>query len=229
MRPSPRPLLALLGGSFNPPHIGHFRIALEVREILAPREILLIPCASPPHKPQGNLLPFPLRLAMLEAVTRSLPGLSASPVEAERPGPSYTVDTLTTLASRHPEERLAFILGGDDFPLLPGWKNWRQIPELADLVVLPRHEETEDIFLRTIRAFWSEAVPLPPPAPAVTRAFSLPHGGRILYLPRPRLEISSSLIRSRWLEGKSLDFLIPGEVGEILDRNAKSVLPLWRS
>jgi nicotinate-nucleotide adenylyltransferase len=227
MRSPSRPLLALLGGSFNPPHIGHFRIALEVQEVLAPREILLVPCADPPHKARDNLLPFPLRLAMLEAAARGLPGLSVSPVEAERPGPSYTVDTLAALAARHPEERLAFILGGDDFPLLPGWRNWRKIPELADLVVLPRQEEGEKIFLRTLRACWPEAAPLP--APAGICAFGLPHGGRLLHLPQPRLEISSSLIRSRWLEGKSLRFLVPGEVEEILDRNARSVHALWRS
>ncbi|MDR2076115.1 MAG: nicotinate (nicotinamide) nucleotide adenylyltransferase [Desulfovibrio sp.] len=222
-----RPLIALLGGSFNPPHIGHFRIALEVQEILVPREILLIPCASPPHKTGDNLLPFSLRLAMLEAVTRALPGLGVSPVEAERPGPSYTVDTLTALAARHPGERLAFILGGDDFSLLPSWKLWRNIPELADLIVLPRRAGAEKIFLRAVRARWPEAVPLS--FPSGIRAFSLPHGGRILHLPQPRLEISSSLIRSRWLEGKSLNFLVPKEVEEILDKNAAGILPLWRS
>ncbi|MDR1359440.1 MAG: nicotinate (nicotinamide) nucleotide adenylyltransferase [Deltaproteobacteria bacterium] len=222
-----RPLLALLGGSFNPPHIGHFRIALEVLERLAPSGVLLIPCANPPHKTRDNLLPFSLRLAMLEAVTSALPGLGVSSVEAERPGPSYTVDTLAALAAEHPEERLAFILGGDDFSLLPAWRRWRSIPELADLVVLPRQAEGEKFFLRTIDACWPEAVPLP--APEGIRTFGLPHGGRLVHLPQPRLEISSSLVRSRWLAGRRLKFLIPGEVEEMLDAHAPMVRSLWQS
>jgi nicotinate-nucleotide adenylyltransferase len=227
MQPSTPPLIALLGGSFNPPHIGHLRLALEVREILAPREVLLVPCATPPHKPADNLLPFAWRLAMLRASVRGLPGLRSSPLEAERPGPSYTVDTLAALAGRHPRRRPAFILGGDDFPQLPEWKEGRHIPELADIIVLPRQEKGEESFLQALRANWPHALPLPSPHPAVVHAFGLPHGGRILYLPRPRLEISSSLIRSRWLQGQSLDFLIPPAVGKFLDANAEQVRRLW--
>lgn len=280
------PLTALLGGSFNPPHIGHFRIALEVWEALRPERLLFIPSAMPPHKAAKGLLPFDLRVRMLQAVLRGLPNLPATPdlpgmevctIENERPGPSYTVDTLIALAKRYPGCRPAFIMGGEDLPLLPSWDRWERLTELAELVVLPRGKADGELIAKTIQAQWpgactpaassgacATAIPLdgkkpegfagacgaqaaghgsrpcgatgtrPVNSPGGSHAgtggvlpFSLPGGGRILFLDRPRLDISSSTLRERWLRGDRLDFLLPEAVMKLLEENRELVSALW--
>lgn len=227
MRPSDSPLIAVLGGSFNPPHVGHLRMALEVKEALGPQKVLFIPAAVPPHKPAGGLLPFALREEMLEKALAGLPGLEVCPMENERPGPSYTVDTLSALSAAYPEARLGFILGGEDLALLHTWSRWERLPELADLIILPRGDGTEQDFFHTVRHLWPEAAPLNPLPSGASAAFHLPRGGRILYLSQPRLEISSSLVRSRWRQGKSLDFLVPRAVIEVLEAHRTAVAALW--
>ena len=89
-----RPGRAILGGSFNPPHVGHLRLAVEAREALGDlvRGVDMVPCAQPPHKKTGHLLPFELRAAMLEAALAPLPWLRCNRLEALRDGPSYTWD-----------------------------------------------------------------------------------------------------------------------------------------
>ena len=225
---SPDPsLIAILGGSFNPPHVGHLRMALEVKEALGPQKVLFIPAAVPPHKPAGGLLPFALRAEMLKKTLAALPGLEVCPIENERPGPSYTVDTLSALSAVYPDARLGFILGGEDLPLLPTWNRWKSLPELADLIILPRGAGAERDFRHNVQRLWPEAAP-PAAAPSgASAAFHLPHGGRILYLSQPRLEISSSLVRSRWCQGRSLDFLVPPAVIEVLEANKAAVAALW--
>lgn len=228
----PPPLIALLGGSFNPPHAGHFRIAIEVEEALSPAETLFIPCASPPHKSADNLLPFAFRAALLRAALTEA-GMDKSfavcEVENERSGPSYTVDTLALLTTRYPDKRLAFILGGEDYAQLPTWRRWRELPTLADLVVLPRGKKGEKSFCDTTRALWPEAREIVNPFSSAGKAFVLPDNGRLLFLPQPLLAISSSLVRERWLHGRRLDFLMPRAVQDLLRERESTVRMLWNA
>ena len=224
------PLIALLGGSFNPPHAGHFRIAIEASEALSPAETLFIPCASPPHKNARNLLPFALRVALLRAALAEAgmdKNFAVCEVENERAGPSYTADTLAVLAARRPDKRLAFIMGGEDYAQFPTWRRWRELPALADLVVLPRGGRGKESFGETTRALWPEAREIPPPLPAVAEAFALPGKGRALFLPQPLLNISSTMVRERWLQGRRLDFLAPRAVQILLREQERTVKDLW--
>ena len=224
-------LLLLFGGSFNPPHIAHLRLALEAAEVLCPERALFIPCAQPPHKSGTNLLPFALRCAMLRAAVKesALQHLfSVSEIEQERTGPSYTVETLALLAKRHPLLRPVFIMGSEDYARLETWLRWRELPRLADLAVLPRSAAAGQAFAPTSKALWPEAQGLAPPCAGVSEAFILPHGGRLLYLPQPILEISSTLVRERHLAGRSLDFLLPSAVAGLLRENALTISTVWK-
>lgn len=218
--------ITLLGGSFNPPHIGHVRIAMEVCEALEPDRTFFVPAATPPHKAGHNLLPFDFRVSLLRAALQPFPRMEVCTVEGERFGPSYTVDTLHALGLAYPRARFGFILGGEDFSLLPTWHAWQTLPELADLIVLPRGEVDAQGFEDTVRTLWPEAAPGPSPAPG-GRAFRLAAGGRLLYLPQPRLEISSSLVRARFMREKSLDFLVPPSVQQTLLEHRALARSLW--
>lgn len=223
-------MLLLFGGSFNPPHNAHMRLAFEAAEILRPRKALFIPCAQPPHKSGTDLLPFSLRCDLLRAGTAGTAVeqlFEVSAVENERDGPSYTVDTLALLSRRYPALRPVFVMGSEDYARLETWLRWQELPEHADLAVLPRIAAADEAFSLNSKKLWPEAEAVPPPCPGVSRAFVLPHGGRLLYLPQPLLEISSTLVRERYLAGRSLDFLVPRGVWKLLQDNADTVTQVW--
>ena len=121
---------AILGGSFNPPHVGHLRLAVEVREALGDlvTGVDLVPCAVPPHKDASDLLPFGLRAALVEACIAGLPWLACNRLEGRRQGPSYTWDTLTAYRQAAPGTDLYFILGSPDFAQLPLWRRGTELP-----------------------------------------------------------------------------------------------------
>ena len=163
---------ALFGGSFNPPHVGHLRLAIEMAETLRPLadSVELMPCATPPHKVVSGLLPFDLRAAMVEACLDGLPGLSCNRMEAERPGLSYTWDTLQACREETPERPLFFILGNPDYALLPHWHRGLELPELCQLVVVPRGEGSEKNFLAATESMRACPAREPPHAPARWRS-----------------------------------------------------------
>ena len=235
-RTNSTPLLLLFGGSFNPPHNGHMRIILETAEALGPEKILIVPCAAPPHKTNANLLPFALRCEMLraaigdmrQAVGKPRFPLDVSETEGERDGFSYTIDTLRIFAARFPGMRLVFAMGAGDYSRLNSWKDWRDMPSYGDLVVLPRNSGGLLFFTRATTTFWPEARTIHPPTEKISSAFALPCGGKILYVSQPRLEISSSLARRRYLAGRSLDFLVPPGVLTLLHRNKELAESLWK-
>jgi len=238
------PYLLLLGGSFNPPHIAHLRAALEAREALRPEKTLFIPASSPPHKPDARLLPFGLRVEMLKQTLAPLPkewGLEVCEVENERHGPSYTADTLEIMTHRHQGKRLMFLLGAEDYAQLASWRHWASMPRFADFVVVPRKNHGEDSFHSSTLSLWPKAkeqrLPLPDPPEEAADAppssprlgYILPGGALILYLPLAMLEISSSLIRERFLSRLSLDFLIPPAVQALIESEYHCIQKIWSS
>ncbi|MDR2123778.1 MAG: nicotinate (nicotinamide) nucleotide adenylyltransferase [Desulfovibrio sp.] len=227
------PLLLIYGGSFNPPHSGHLRLALECAEILRPASCLFIPCAVPPHKEGRKLLPFELRVALLQAALDDLGPdrvcpFSVSALERERPGPSYTVDTLEILAGRYPGLRPVFIMGSDDYRQLAEWRKGRSIPDIADVAVLPRDGESRAGFSEQTLRLRPDAVPSPRPAEQdIAVEFTLPGGGVIRLLVGPRLEISSSEVRERFLAGRDLNFLVPPGTLRIMREKRNDICKIW--
>jgi nicotinate-nucleotide adenylyltransferase len=129
--------LILLGGTFDPVHYGHLRVADEVRRALAPVEMRLVPAKDPPHRGEPRASAAD-RLRMLELGVAEFPGLGVDPRELARPGKSYSVLTLEALRGEFPRRPLALLLGADALLGLPEWHRWRELFELAHIVVATR-------------------------------------------------------------------------------------------
>lgn len=226
------PLIVLLGGSYNPPHFGHLRLAVEVTEAFAPARLDFVPSFIPPHKGGAGLLPFELRLALLRGALEGS-AFFVNALEAERAGPSYTVDTLKVYREREAGARLAFVMSTEDLAALASWKNWRELPDLAWLIVAARHGAEERFFWETVRHLWPEARMAAQEDRASCRVCALsqdPHDERrVFYLPMPRLDISSSLIRERWLAGRSIAFWTMPEVVAILTAQRELACRFWQA
>lgn len=206
--------LGILGGTFNPIHLAHLRIAEEVRERLSLDQILFLPAATPPHKPLAGDLPFADRLVMVQLAINDHPGFTASDLENRRQGPSYSVDTLAELQREYPDDELFFIIGSDSFLEIGLWHRYREIFPLCHLVVVERPGAKIENLPATL-------------PPAVVADFSydaslnrLTHrsGTLIHYLPGLPLAISSSAIRELAAQGRSLRYLTPQPVIDYIEQ-----------
>ncbi|WP_316901640.1 nicotinate (nicotinamide) nucleotide adenylyltransferase [Pseudodesulfovibrio indicus] len=210
----------ILGGSFNPVHTGHVRMAIEVLERLALDRVELVPAAEPPHKPGEGMLPFELRLELVRRAIEGIPGLGANPLEAERPGPSFTCDTLTCYRTERPGIELSFILGASTFLELHKWRRGLEIPELASLVVVNRWEAAEAV-AGFVESSWPEAVE------EELGRWRLPGGNTIQLVDIPRLDIKGGQIRRRWLDRRNLRLLVPDGVVELLEERVETIERYW--
>lgn len=131
------PPLAILGGTFDPVHYGHLRLARDVRAALELPEVRLVPAGSPPHRepPRASARD---RVTMLELAVREFPGLVVDTREIARGGVSYTVDTLAELRADAPRRPVVLLVGADAFRGLDTWHLWKRLFELAHVVVVPR-------------------------------------------------------------------------------------------
>lgn len=129
--------IAILGGSFNPPHSSHLRLAAAARRCLPVNEVRVIPAGDHPHK-GTRLVAATHRLAMCRLAFAWLADVVVDDRELRRPGPSYTVDTLAELQREHPGRRLFFLIGSDNLPLLTTWHDHHRILALATVVTYPR-------------------------------------------------------------------------------------------
>ena len=206
---SPHPL-GLLGGAFDPVHIGHLRGAIAVREELQLERIDFIPAAQSPLK-GGAALTAEHRLAMLQLAVRGVPGLDVDARELERPGPSYTVDTLKALRAEYGAARpLLWIVGSDILTTLSQWSRWRELLDHAHLVVMarPGASDPEDEVKKWIASHQMEG----------NLAVTQPAGGVVL-VRQPLLDIASSQIRALIAEGRDTRFLMPDAVMEYIERH----------
>ena len=226
-----KPLLGIFGGTFNPVHLGHMRLVTEVLESVRPERLDLLPSARPPHKGGRRLLPFALRVELLEAATAGMDNVFVNTLENERNTPSYTVDTLRIYREQERGSRLFFILGAEDFSLIATWQQWEMLPLLADIVVVPRSGAAQEVFSDTVRDLWPLAIPTCPPFEASDVAYAIPGvagAGRFIHLPLPRLDIRAELIRERILAERSVRFLVPDSVYTILEKHPEAAT-LWRA
>lgn len=203
----------ILGGSFNPIHLAHLRAAEEVREAEALDEVRLVPAALPPHKEAATLVTAAHRRRMVELAIADVPGFVLSTLELERPGPSYSIDTLRALRAQLGDAaRLVFIVGRDAFRDLHTWKEHARIFELCDVVVVTRPPADaplalEEIPLAARESFWYQSI---------SGAFRH-RSGHVLKLQRiTALDISAASIRARLASERSIRFLVPPAVEQYI-------------
>jgi nicotinate-nucleotide adenylyltransferase len=199
------PRTAVFGGSFNPIHLGHLLMADDMLERLALDRVVFVPAANPPHKPATMLAPAEHRYEMVRRAVAGHRGFEVSDIELRRRGPSFTVDTVEALAGGGDE--LFLLVGSETFLDLLSWRQPRRIVELTRLVVVPRTGSAFDpesaAAQKVLREVGAERFVGPddavtPATVVVVRASSLP--------------ISSSDLRARARQGRSLDYRAPETV-----------------
>ena len=132
--------IGLLGGTFNPVHMGHIHLAREFCNRLSLQKVAPIPTQSPPHKQDDKLASAEMRLEMCRIAVSEIKFLDISDIEINRGGTSYTVDTLRDLSSQKVNAAFFFIMGADMFLTLDKWKDFEEIIRLADLCAAARHD-----------------------------------------------------------------------------------------
>lgn len=194
-------LRGLLGGTFDPIHVGHLRLALEVADLAGLSQVHLIPSATPPHRPPPET-GAAHRLALVRAAVAGDARLLADDRELRRSGPSYTVDTLADLQVAYPDAHWCLILGADALAGLAGWHRYRDLIGLAHLVVAQR-PGTQRTLTGELAEVLGDRLTRDPAVLHRTRA------GAVLLAEVPALEVSASRIRALLRAGRSVRHLLP--------------------
>lgn len=184
-----------MGGTFDPIHLGHLRAAESARETLGLDQVMFVPAGLPPHR-TGPVSTALDRFAMASLATAGHPAFVVSDMELRRAGPSYTADTLSTLADERPGDSLVLVVGSDAFGEMAGWKNPDRIFRLCTVAVVSRPGSG------------MEAVASPGEG-AFRRA-------RITRIEAPAIPISATDIRRRVLEGRSIRYLVADAVADFI-------------
>jgi len=192
--------LAILGGTFDPVHLGHLRAAWEVAEALD-AEVRLVPAHVPPHRP-APVASAGQRVAMLRAALAGQCRLSLDTRELDRAGPSYTVDTLISLRAEIGARPLVLLLGADAFAGLPGWHRWHELPDFAHIGVLTRPGHVPPLPTELAEAIASREV-------SDANALCASAAGCVLRIAITPLEISGTRIRALLRSGRQPRWLLP--------------------
>jgi nicotinate-nucleotide adenylyltransferase len=200
--------IGILGGTFNPIHNGHLRIAAEVRDRLGLDRIMFIPAATPPHKELDGGIDYADRRTMVELAVAGEEAFCVSDIEELRGGRSYSVDTLRELQKLHPVDELYFIVGSDSFLEISTWYRAEEIFTLCNIVAVERpHAPLTDLMTALPVAMRGEFC-------YHSDKMRLTHrsGFSVYYLPGRPLAISSSEIRRLVRAGDSIAALVPAAV-----------------
>jgi nicotinate-nucleotide adenylyltransferase len=184
--------LGVLGGTFDPVHTGHLVLAEQAREQLSLDRVLWVPSGEPWRKAERPVTPAAQRVEMVRLAIAGHPAFNLSTAEADRPGPSYSADTLAQLHGEAPDAGLLFILGSDALADLPGWHEPARLIELATLAAVARDG----------RRYAAEELERLLPGLAA----------RTVWVDMPRLDISGTELRARAAQGRSLRYLVPDAV-----------------
>jgi len=191
--------LGILGGAFNPPHIGHLVCAQEALLQLELDKVVFVPVGQAPHRDVEDDPGAEARLELVELAIADDERFTSSRVELDRDGPSYTSDTLREMRSAAPDDELFLILGGDQAATLPTWHEPEEVLSLATVAVVERVSWTRNaIGIKIARLKGSPSV---------------------RYLDMPLIQVSSSAIRRRVAAGRPLRYLVPDAVASYIEAN----------
>ena len=189
--------IGILGGTFNPPHLGHLVAAQEAHGELDLDQVLLIPAATPPHKPVEDEPGARHRLELCRLAVGDDHRFSVSEIELQRDGPSFTVDTLKVLSTHEPSDELFLILGGDIAAGLPDWHEPEKVLELATVAIAQRRGTAKS---------------------TVDRALAQLRGGeRARFFEMPSIGISSTMVRRRVRAGQPIRYFVPDGVKQYIE------------
>jgi nicotinate-nucleotide adenylyltransferase len=191
--------LGILGGTFNPPHLGHLVCAQEAYLQLGLERVLLIPARIPPHKPVDEEPGPEHRLELCRVAVGDDSRFQVSDLEIERSGPSFTVDTLEELHSHAPDNELFLIVGGDVAAGLPRWREPERVLSLSTLAVAKRRG--------TARAAIDDALA------------SVRGAERTQFFQMPRVGFSSTMVRTRVRAGKPIKYIVPDAVASYINEH----------
>jgi nicotinate-nucleotide adenylyltransferase len=189
--------IGILGGVFNPPHVGHLVCAQEAYEQLGLDTVLFVPVGEAPHRAIED---DPGRAARAELCERAVAGddrFSLSRIEVDRAGPSYTVETLRALEAKSPGDSLILILGADQARTLPGWHEPEEVLRRALVAVAARDGTSREEVRRAVAG--------------------LSGADRLGFFDMQRIDVSSTSVRERARRGRSLRYLVPDPVARLIE------------
>lgn len=188
--------LGILGGAFNPPHLGHLILAQEAFTQLRLDRVVFMPYGEPSHRQLEDDPGAEERLTMCEYAVGADARFAVSRMELDRDGPIYTVDTLRELASRSADDSLFMLLGGDQAASLPSWRAPEEVLSLAVVAVAERDEWRRSSIVDRLGSLYSEE--------------------RVQFFDMPRVEISSSSVRARARARQPIRYLVPDKVANFV-------------
>jgi nicotinate-nucleotide adenylyltransferase len=211
--------IGILGGTFNPIHYGHLAAAEEVRDRLKLDQVLFIPSFHPPHKQEDDVPSAAHRLEMVRIATSENAAFEPSDIEIRRGGKSYTVDTIEALKKTYPDAKLYFITGVDSFLDIQTWNRWEQLLRMCTFVVLsrPGYRFTDLLKIDFLRPAETQMIEL---EGEQRMHVEICTGAFTVYLEMiPLYDISSTDIRRRVKEGRSIKYLLPQMVETYIINN----------
>jgi nicotinate-nucleotide adenylyltransferase len=200
-------MIGILGGSFDPIHFGHLRAAVELRDMLGLREVRLVPCGQPPHR-SGPVATARQRVEMLRLAIGDEPGFAIDEQELHRSGPSFTLYTVLATREEVKNDPICLIVGADQFVAFDTWHRWRELCDLAHIVVVyrPGWNLNGQLANRELAELVQERLTDRP------GELSLARGGKLFFAQLSSMDIASSRIRGLIREGKSARYLVPDAV-----------------
>jgi len=202
-----------MGGTFNPVHYGHLRVAEEVRELLNVDKVIFIPAFNPPHKDDSSFISSEHRIEMVHLAIEDNPAFDLSDREIRRGGASYSVETLREMAEEGSEE-IHFIVGADSFNEITTWHEYKEIFTLANIIVVPRpgyplKRVDEALPVAEASSFWYDEA---------RDIYPNDYGRFVKFMETTPMGISSSAIREVVERGGSVRYLIPPAVDVYIER-----------